>query len=95
VTFSNSNNNGLLIKAFKTYALSQEMPMQRLAGFNALLRGYATPVTTTSQYQAQPNALQTLGAMGAAGSGIAALGNMGKKAGGAIKLSQRWRNYGR
>jgi hypothetical protein len=39
-------------QAIQDYALSQEMPMQRLAGFNALLRGYATPVTTTSQYQA-------------------------------------------
>jgi transcription initiation factor TFIID subunit TAF12 len=64
----------IINQSIQDYALSQEMPMQRLAGFNALLRGYATPTTTTQQYQAAPNALQSIGALGtAAGSGIAAL----------------------
>jgi hypothetical protein len=78
----------IINQQIQNFALAQEMPAQRLAGYNALLRGYATPTSTISQYQAQPNALQTLGAMGAAGSGIAALGSMGKKAGGAIKLAE-------
>jgi len=76
----------IINQAIQDYALSQEMPMQRLAGYNALLRGYATPTTTVSQYSAV-NPLQALGAFGAAGSGVAALGNMGKKAGGAIKYA--------
>ena len=78
----------IINQAIQDYALAQEMPMQRLAGYSGLLRGYATPTTTVSQYQAAPNALQTLGAMGAAGSGIAALGSMGKKAGGVIKYAE-------
>jgi hypothetical protein len=78
----------IINQQIQNFALAQEMPFQRLSGYNALLRGYATPTSTVSQYQAAPNALQTLGAVGAAGSGIAALGNMGKKAGGAIKLAK-------
>jgi hypothetical protein len=78
----------IINQQIQNFALAQEMPAQRLAGYNALLRGYATPTSTISQYQAAPNTLQTLGALGAAGSGIAALGNMGKKAGGAIKLAK-------
>jgi hypothetical protein len=79
----------IINQQIQNFALAQEMPAQRLSAFNALLRGYATPTSTISQYQAAPNALQTLGAVGAAGSGIAALGNMGgKKAGGAIKLAK-------
>jgi hypothetical protein len=75
-------------QAIQDYALSQEMPMQRLAGFNALLRGYATPVTTTSQYQAPANPLQTIGALGTAAGGFGTLMGGGKKAGGAIKLAK-------
>jgi hypothetical protein len=75
-------------QAIQDYALSQEMPMQRLAGFNALLRGYATPVTTTSQYQAPANPLQTIGALGTAAGGFGTLMGGGKKEGGAIKLAK-------
>jgi hypothetical protein len=79
----------IINQQIQNFALAQEMPSQRLSAFNALLRGYALPTSTISQYQAAPNALQTLGAVGAAGSGIAALGNMGgKKAGGAIRLAK-------
>jgi hypothetical protein len=78
----------IINQAIQDYALSQEMPMQRLAGYNALLRGYATPTTTTSQYQAAPNALQSIGALGTAAGGFGTLMGGGKKAGGAIKLAK-------
>jgi hypothetical protein len=78
----------IINQAVQDYALSQEMPMQRLAGYNALLRGYATPTTTTSQYQAAPNALQSIGALGTAAGGFGTLMGGGKKEGGAIKLAK-------
>jgi hypothetical protein len=77
----------IINQAVQDYALSQEMPMQRLAGYNALLRGYATPTTTTSQYQAAPNALQSIGALGTAAGGFGTLLGGGKKEGGVIKYA--------
>jgi hypothetical protein len=55
----------IINQAIQDYALSQEMPMQRLAGYNALLRGYATPTTTTQQYQAGANPASQLAGIGA------------------------------
>jgi hypothetical protein len=71
----------------QNFALAQEMPMQRLAGYNALLRGYATPTSTVSQYQAQPSGLQQLAGLGTAAAGIGTIAGVGKKEGGAIKLA--------
>jgi transcription initiation factor TFIID subunit TAF12 len=71
----------IINQAIQDYALSQEMPMQRLAGYNALLRGYATPTTTTSQYQAQPSGLQQLAGLGTTAAGIGTIaGGVKKKA---------------
>ena len=71
----------------QNFALAQEMPMQRLAGYNALLRGYATPTSTVSQYQAQPSGLQQLAGLGTTAAGIGTIAGVGKKEGGAIKLA--------
>jgi hypothetical protein len=68
----------IINQAVQDYALSQEMPMQRLAGYNALLRGYATPTTTTSQYQAGANPASQLAGLGALAYGVS------KKKGGVI-----------
>jgi len=65
-------------QAIQDYALSQEMPFQRLAGYNALLRGYATPTTTTQQYQAGANPASQLAGLGALAYGAS------KKKGGVI-----------
>jgi hypothetical protein len=62
--------------------------MQRLAGYNALLRGYATPTTTTSQYQAQPSGLQQLAGLGTTAAGIGTIAGVGRKEGGVIKLAE-------
>jgi hypothetical protein len=78
----------IINQSIQDYALSQEMPMQRLAGFNALLRGFATPTTTTQQYQAQPSGLQQLAGLGTTAAGIGTIAGMGKKEGGAIKLAE-------
>jgi hypothetical protein len=68
----------IINQAIQDYALSQEMPMQRLAGYNALLRGYATPTTTTQQYQAGANPASQLAGIGALAYGAS------KKEGGVI-----------
>jgi hypothetical protein len=78
----------IINQQIQNFALAQEMPAQRLAGYNALLRGYATPTSTISQYQAAANPLQTIGALGTAAGGFGTLMGGGKKAGGAIKLAK-------
>jgi hypothetical protein len=69
----------IIDQAIADYALSQEMPFQRLAGYSGLIRGYATPTTTTSQYQAGPAPASQLAGLAALGYGVS------KKEGGEIK----------
>ena len=69
----------IIDQAVSDYALAQEMPFQRLAGYSGLLRGYATPTTTTSQYQAGPAPASQLAGLGALAYGVS------KKEGGEIK----------
>jgi hypothetical protein len=83
-----AQRQAIIDRSIQNYALSQEAPFQRLSGFSGLLRGYATPTTTTEQYGGTPNTLQTLGALGTAAGGFGTLMGGGKKAGGAIKLAE-------
>lgn len=62
----------IINQAIQNYAQSREAPMQRFNEFNALLRGYALPGTTTTQYQAAPSLGSQLAGAGTAG--IAGLG---------------------
>jgi hypothetical protein len=68
----------IIDQAVQDYALGQEMPFQRLAGYSGLLRGYSTPTTTTSQYQAGANPASQLAGLGALAYGAS------KKKGGVI-----------
>jgi hypothetical protein len=77
----------IINQQIQNFALAQEMPMQRLSGYNALLRGYATPTSTVSQYQAQPSGLQQLAGLGTAAAGIGTIAGVGKKEGGVIKYA--------
>lgn len=70
-------------QAIQNYAMAQQYPAQQLAQYNALLRGYATPTTTVTQYQAPPSALSQIGGLGL--TGAAMYGMMNKKAGGKIE----------
>jgi hypothetical protein len=54
-------------QAIQNYGQAQESPMQSFNQFNALLRGYALPGTTQTQYQAAPNLLSQVGGAGIAG----------------------------
>jgi len=66
-------------QAIQNYAQAQQNPMQAYAQLNALVRGYALPGTTTTQYQASPNLLtQGVGA-GVAGLGLYNAMNPGTK----------------
>lgn len=44
----------IINQAIQNFAMGQETPMTRLNQFNAILRGYATPGQTTTQYTAAP-----------------------------------------
>lgn len=66
-------------QAIQNYAQAQEAPMTAFNQYNALLRGYAVPGQTTTQYQAQPTLANQLTGFGTAGIGALALSNaMGK-----------------
>jgi len=57
-------------QAIQNFAQAQENPMQRYNQINALVRGYAVPGSTTSQYQASPSLLSQVGGAGIAGLGL-------------------------
>jgi hypothetical protein len=73
-------------QAIQNYSNAQNAPMDKLQQYNALLRGYAVPGTTTTQYQAQPSIANQL-----AGAGTAAFGlsQLTKKKGGQIRAPKR------
>ena len=76
----------MINQAIQNYAQAQEAPMQALNQYNALLRGYALPGTTQTQYQATPPLANQLTGFGTAAIGATALSNaMGKKKGGTVR----------
>jgi hypothetical protein len=82
-----AQRQAIIDQAIQNYAFQQENPYQRMSQFSGLLRGYATPTTTTEQYGGSPNTLQALGALGTAAGGVGTLMGGGRKAGGVIKLA--------
>jgi hypothetical protein len=72
-------------QAISNFGQAQEAPMQRYGQFNSLLRGYAVPGTTTTQYQAPASPLSQL-----AGAGTALYGasQLAKKKGGKISARE-------
>ena len=73
-------------QAIQNYANAQQQPLSNLNQFNALLRGYALPGQTTTQYQAQPTLGNQLAGYGTAAVGATALSNaLGKKKGGTVR----------
>lgn len=78
-------NQAIINQAIQNFALEQETPYQRLAQFNALLRGYAIPGQVTTAYQAAPPLGSQLAGIGTAGAGLAGLVGGGKKAGGTVR----------
>jgi hypothetical protein len=66
--------------AINNYAQAQQAPMTALEQYNALLRGYAMPGSTTATYQAAPSAVSQLAGLGTAAYGASKL--VGGAAGG-------------
>jgi hypothetical protein len=62
----------IINQAIQNYAQAQEAPMQAFNQYNALLRGYAVPGQTATQYQAQPSIASQVAGLGT--TGIAGLG---------------------
>lgn len=62
----------LINQAIQNYATAQTYPQQQLGFLNAMIRGMATPTTTTQTYQAAPSLTSQLAGLGTAG--IAGLG---------------------
>lgn len=73
----------IINQAIQTYAQGQNQPMQSLGQFSSLLRGYAVPGQTMTQYQAPPSGLSQLVAAGTGAYGLSQLA--GRKKGGQIK----------
>lgn len=85
-----AQRQAIINQDIQNYAQSREAPMQALSQFNALLRGYALPGQTTTQYQAAPALGSQLAGLGTAAYGLSGLGgnssnSSGKKAGGTIR----------
>lgn len=74
-------------QAISNYAQAQGYPMQQIQQMSGLLRGYALPGQTITQYQAPPSMASQLGSVGLGAYGISQLAGMGKKKGGQIKTS--------
>lgn len=70
-----AQEQAIINQAIQNYAQSREAPMQALNQFNAILRGYALPGTTTTQYQAAPPLSSQIAGLGTAGVGALALNN--------------------
>ena len=72
-------------QAIQNFSNAQNAPMQAYNQYNALLRGYALPGTTQTQYQAAPPLANQLAGYGTAAVGATALANaVGKKKGGTV-----------
>ena len=81
-----SQEQQVINQAIQNYANAQQQPLNNLNQFNALLRGYALPGTTSTQYQAQPTLGNQLAGYGTAAVGATALSNaLGKKKGGTVR----------
>ena len=65
----------MINQAIQNYGQAQEAPMQAYNQYNALLRGYALPGTTSTQYQAAPPLVNQVAGLGTAGIGALALSN--------------------
>jgi hypothetical protein len=87
----------IINQAIQNYAQAQEAPMTAFNQYNALLRGYAVPGTTTTQYQAQPTFGNQLAGFGTAGISALALNNAmsgGAAAGSDIRVKENIERIG-
>jgi hypothetical protein len=84
-----SQEQQMINQGIQNFAQAQEIPMQRYNQLNALVRGYALPGTTQTQYQAAPSLASQAVGLGTAGYGLSQLSGLGKAKGGRIKEKKR------
>lgn len=90
-----SQQQQIINQAIQNYAQAQEAPMNAFNQYNALLRGYALPGTTTTQYQAQPTLGNQLAGFGTAGVSALALNNaLAPTAGSDIRVKENIERVG-
>ena len=80
-----AREQAIINQRIQDYALAEQYPYQQLAAYSGLVRGYATPTTTVSQYQAAQSPLTQLAGAGTSLAGLGQIVGMGKKAGGPVK----------
>jgi len=73
----------IINQAIQNYAMAQQYPLQQFGAYNALLRGYAIPGQTMTQYQAAPSMASQLAGLGMGAYGLSRM--MGQKKGGVVK----------
>ena len=81
----------IINQAIQNYANAQQYPMQQLGMYNALLRGYTTPTSASTTYQAAPSMVSQLGGLGMTG---AAMYGMMKAEGGVIDKPKTYKSGG-
>ena len=79
-----AREQAIIDQQIQDYAMAQQYPYQQLAAYSGLVRGYATPTTTVSQYKATNPASQLAGTGIQLGGAAQAIG-LGGKAGGQVK----------
>jgi hypothetical protein len=85
----------IINQAIQNFANAQNAPMDAFNQYNALLRGYAVPGTTTTQYQAQPTFGNQLAGFGTAGVSALALNNaLAPAAGSDIRVKENIERVG-
>ncbi len=89
-----AREQAIIDQRIQDFALAEQYPFQQLAGYSGLIRGYATPTTTVSQYQARPSGLTQLAGLGTTAVGLGQLAGFGgtptggRKEGGVIKFAE-------
>ena len=83
----------LINQAVQNYANAQQYPMEQLGMYNALLRGYATPVSSQTQYTTV-SPTQQLAGLGIAGLGALGQAGVFKAEGGVIEEPKKYASGG-
>jgi hypothetical protein len=80
-----AREQAIIDQQIQDFAMAQQYPFQQLSAYSGLLRGYATPTTSVSQYKAAPSAASQLAGTGVQLGGVAQAFGLGGKAGGQVK----------
>jgi len=80
-----AREQAIIDQRIQDFALAEQYPYQQLSQYSGLIRGYATPTTTVSQYKAAQSPMTQLAGLGTTAAGVGQVFGMGKKAGGQVK----------